>query len=123
MSHRLQLAILLLVALFVYGNSLLNRFTMDDELYIFRNPQVTESSLTQIFQANKTSGVFRPVTFGTLSLNWKMSGNRPFAYHLVNWLLHAAVTVLLFLVLKAILGSQPRGDWVAFAAALDCGKI
>jgi Tfp pilus assembly protein PilF len=58
------------------------------------------------------------VTFSTLFLNWKISGDRPFAYHLVNWLLHAGVTVLLFLVLKAILGSQPRGDWVAFAAAL-----
>ena len=118
MSHRLQLSILVLVALFVYGNSLFNQFTMDDELYIFRNPQVTESSLTQIFQANKTSDVFRPVTFGTLSLNWKLSGDRPFAYHVVNWLLHAGVTVLLFLVLKAILGTQLRCDWVAFAAAL-----
>src|SRR5260370_7207930 len=118
MTRRVQLGILLAVCSFVYADSLFNNFTMDDELYIFRNPQVTRLSLTQLFQPNKVSAVFRPVTFATFAVNYKLNGDRPFGYHLLNLLLHAGVTMLLFLVLREILANEPRGDIIAFVAAL-----
>jgi hypothetical protein len=74
--------------------------------------------LKQLFQANKVSAVFRPVAFATLAVNYKLNGDRPFGYHLLNLLLHAGVTVLLFLVLRKIPASEARGDIVAFVAAL-----
>jgi hypothetical protein len=77
-----------------------------------------QPSLKQLFQANKVSAVFRPVTFATLAVNYQLNGDRPFGYHLLNLLLHAGVTVLLFLVLRKILASEPRGDTAAFVAAL-----
>jgi tetratricopeptide (TPR) repeat protein len=118
MTRRAQLGILLAVSSFVYANSLFNSFTMDDELYIFGNPQVTRPSLKQLFQANKVSAVFRPVTFATFAVNYKLNGDRPFGYHLLNLLLHAGATMLLFLVLREILANEPRGDIIAFVAAL-----
>jgi len=118
MTRRAQLGILLAVSSFVYADSLFNNFTMDDELYIFGNPQVTRPSLTQLFQPNKVSAVFRPVTFATFAVNYKLNGDRPFGYHLLNLLLHAGVTMLLFLVLREILANQPREDIIAFVAAL-----
>src|ERR1700747_423900 len=118
MMRRVHLGILLAVGLFVYANSLFNSFTMDDELYIFRNPQVTQPSLKQLFQPNKVSAVFRPVTFATFAANYKLNGDRPFAYHLLNLLLHAGVPLLLFLILREILANEPRGDIIAFVAAL-----
>src|SRR5260370_40769790 len=118
MTRRVQLGILLAVCSFVYADSLFNNFTMDDELYIFRNPQVTRLSLTQLFQPNKVSAVFRPVTFATFAVNYKLNGDRPFGYHLLNLLLHAGVTMLLFLVLREILANEPRGDIIAFVTAL-----
>lgn len=115
--HRQILVLLVLTAL-VYGNSLFNGFTMDDELYILRNPQVTQHSLKLLFHPNVASNVFRPATFATLSLNWILAGYRPFGYHLLNLVLHAGVVLLLLLVLRNLLRRLPQGEFVSFAAAL-----
>lgn len=119
MNERLRIALLLAVVLLVYGNTLRNEFTQDDGLYVFNNPQVTHTSLRQLFEPNKFSNVFRPVTFATLALNWKVSGAQPFAYHLVNILLHAGVTLLLYFLLLELLGSSPHAkSWALVAACL-----
>jgi tetratricopeptide (TPR) repeat protein len=114
----LQIAILLCLTILVYANSLSNGFTMDDELYVQRNPQVTEHTLWLLFQPNTISNVFRPVTFATLALNWTAAGYKPFGYHLVNMFLHAGVVVLLLLVLRSVLERPPGGALISFAAAL-----
>src|SRR5258706_12390261 len=118
MIRHLKLFILVAVVIFVFGNALRNGFAMDDDLYIFRNAQVTNHSLKDLFQPNAFTAVFRPVTFATLAANFRLNGQNPWAYHAFNLLLHAGVTVLLFFVLSTILGSEPRGDIIAFVAAL-----
>src|SRR5262249_25524162 len=114
----LQIALLLGVTFLIYGNSLFNSFTMDDELYILRNPQVTHHSILLLFHPNSASNVFRPVTFSTLALNWLAAGYKPFGYHLLNLLLHAVVVVLLLLVLRAVLDRLGNSELISFAAAL-----
>ncbi len=119
MNERLRIALLLVVVMLVYGNTLRNEFTQDDGLYVFNNPQVTHTSLRQLFEPNKFSNVFRPVTFATLAMNWKVNGAQPFAYHLVNILLHAGVTLLLYFLLLELLGSSPHAkSWALVAACL-----
>lgn len=118
MNERTRVGLLLAVSLLVYANTLVNNFVYDDELYIFRNPSVTNPTVTRLFQATKFGNVFRPATFGTFALNWAVGHGRPFGYHLVNLLLHAAVTLLLYLVLKRLLEPLPRGATVALATAL-----
>ena len=46
MKERLLVGLLLAAVVVVYGNTLVNQFAMDDELYILRNPQVTDPSGT-----------------------------------------------------------------------------
>ena len=118
MIRHLKLFILVAVVIFAYGNAVRNGFAMDDDLYIFRNAQVTNHSLKELFQPNTYTAVFRPVTFATLAANFELNGQNPWAYHAFNLLLHAGVTVLLFFVLSAILGHEPRGDTIVFVAAL-----
>jgi Tfp pilus assembly protein PilF len=119
MNERLRVGLLLAVVMLVYGNTLRNEFTQDDGLYVFNNPQVTHTSLRQVFEPNKFSNVFRPVTFATLAMNWKVNGAQPFAYHLINTLLHAGVTLLLYFLLLEILGSSPHAkSWALVAACL-----
>ncbi len=118
MSERKRVALLLTVAMLVYGNTLLNSFTMDDLLYIVRNPTVTNLSVGRLFEPNKASNVFRPVTFATFALNLAVGGTHPVGYHLLNVLLHAAATWLLYLVLRKLLEARPQGATVAWAAAL-----
>ena len=115
---RVQLAALLGLVLLVYANSLSNGFTLDDELYIERNPQVTTHTLWLLFHPNAISNVFRPVTFATLALNWMAAGYQPFGYHLLNLFLHAGVVMLLLLVLRNVLGALSNGALIAFVAAL-----
>jgi len=117
MKNRVWLELLCFLVLAAYVNALPNGFTMDDELYVLSNPQVTHLSVRGIFAPHSISNVFRPVTFGTLALNWAVSGAHPYAYHAVNLLLHAAVTILFFALLQAIFGSSPQASAFAFAAA------
>ena len=118
MSERTRVALLLAVAMLVYGNTLLNAFTFDDFLYVLHNPAVTNFSLSGLFVATRDSNVFRPVTFATFALDLALEGAHPFGYHLLNLLLHAAVTLLLYLVLRKLLEGVQQGATVAWVAAL-----
>ena len=116
-TSRLSLGLLLAVVVLVYANSLWNGFTMDDELYILRNPQVTSPSVRGLFAPNGISKVFRPLTFASFAVNW-FAGHGPAGFHLVNLLLHAGVVCVLYLLLRKFFASSPSGGIVAFAAAL-----
>ena len=117
MNERLRIGLLLAAVVLVYGNTLRNEFTQDDGLYVVNNPQVTHASVRDLFEPNKITNVFRPVTFATLALNWTIGGARPFGFHLLNLLLHALVTLLLYLLLQAILGPSPQAKTSALVAA------
>ena len=118
MMRYLKPLILATIVFLVFGNAIRNGFAMDDDLYIFRNAQVTSHSATELFQPNKYTAVFRPVTFATLAANFQLGGENPWGYHLVNLFLHSGVTILLFFVLRTILGRMPRGGFIAFVAAV-----
>lgn len=118
MKEYLRIGLLLAVVALVYGNSLRNKFTMDDGIYILRNPQVTQASVHELFAPHKLSNVFRPVTFASFALNWRLGAGRPFSFHLFNLILHAAATLLLYLLLDSLLGASPSAKAIAFAAAL-----
>lgn len=124
MKRHFCIAFLLAVVALAYSNTLVNSFTLDDRIYIDLNPQVTDASLRGLFAANKLANVFRPVTFATLALNWKLGQTQPFGYHLFNLLLHGAATLLFYFLLEAIFfelsqgAPSPRDKLVAFAAAL-----
>lgn len=118
MRERWRVVALLAVNLLVYANSLFNGFTMDDELYIFRNPSVTNFSLKALFEPTSYGNVFRPVTFATFAFNWALGSSHAFGYHLLNLLFHAAVTLLLYLLLCKLLESVPQALTISFAAAL-----
>ena len=124
MKRPLCIGLLLAAAALAYSNTLPNSFTLDDKLYIGLNPQVTDASVRGFFALNRIASVFRPVTFATLALNWKLGGEHTFGYHLFNLLLHAGVSFMLFLLLEALLRKaspaalSPRDELVAFVAAL-----
>jgi Tfp pilus assembly protein PilF len=117
MNERWRVAMLLAVAVLVYGNTLPNSFTLDDDVYILSNPAVTGLSVRGLFEPTRANNIFRPVTFATFAVNWAVSGAQPFGYHLVNVLLHAAVLLLLYLVFRTLLEPVPRATTVALAAA------
>jgi tetratricopeptide (TPR) repeat protein len=118
MSERMRLGIVLVVALLVYGNTLLNGFTYDDEAYVLRNQAVKTFNVHGLFQPTRFANILRPVTFGSFAVDWMIAGPRPLWYHLVNVLLNAAVSLLVFVVLRLLLEGIPRAETIAFVSAL-----
>lgn len=113
------MGLLLAVVAFAYGNTLLSDFTNDDiQLYVLRNPQVTHPSLRALFSPNKFTGVFRPVTFATFALDWKIGQGFAPGFHVINLILHAIVTLLLYMLLRKLFQGVDQGNALALAAAL-----
>lgn len=108
------------VASGVYLNSLGNEFALDDEAVILDNPQV--HGIQQLPEAVSgpywpdagARGLYRPLTLGTYAIDWELGGGDPFIFHLVNVLLHAAVSALVLFLLSGVGASLPA----AWAGAL-----
>lgn len=92
---------MLLIALVasLYANTLSHDFVFDDLTLIQQNPNVTELDWGNILGK---SG-YRPVRTFTYALNFAVGGMDPFGYHLFNVLLHAANSLLVFLLLRLVL--------------------
>lgn len=118
MCERTRRLVLVAIPIFVYVNTLMNGFTLDDDAFILHNPAVTAFSIKALFAPAVHNNVFRPITFITFALNWMVGANHAFGYHLVNLLLHGTVTYLVYLVLKKLLENVAQGEIIAWTAAL-----
>jgi tetratricopeptide (TPR) repeat protein len=93
----------------------------DDPVYVTENRHVqaglTLDSVAWAFRAT-TGGNWHPLTMLSHMLDCQIYGLRPWGHHLTNVLLHAANSVLLFLVLTQMTGAVWRSACVAalFAA-------
>lgn len=114
------------LALATYLNALDNPFVYDDFWTVTGNPSISATA-----SPRWTVGYmpFRPVVNISYAIDRAVWGYRPFGYHLTSLLLHAGVSVLLFLFLLRLLDdirpaspsrlwSTPQADtWAAFAGA------
>ncbi|HBT82913.1 MAG TPA: hypothetical protein DEB35_05595, partial [Desulfuromonas sp.] len=96
---------LLVLALLSYGNSFPAHFFMDDHSIVELNPLVQHFNLIKILTtdywgAAANSGLYRPFTILSLFLNRLIFGPSANAFHLVNILLHGAITLLIFPLLQ-----------------------
>jgi len=111
--------VLALVAAAVFANTLRNGFTLDDRTLLEEDPRIASLArvpeiLTGGYRHGPTNSLYRPLTVLSFALNRAVTGPAPWGFHLVNVLLHAAATILVFRVGSALLGNPP----VAFIAAL-----
>jgi Flp pilus assembly protein TadD len=106
----------------VYGTVVWHDFVnYDDPVYVTDNPQVrTGLSRANIAWAFTTlhGGNWHPLTWLSHMLDCQLFGLRAGAHHLVNVALHAASSVLLFLVLLRLTGYLARSALVAALFAL-----
>ncbi len=99
---RVILFCLLLAATVVslYSNTLFHDFVFDDVTLIQQNTDVAELNWGRIL--GRTG--YRPVRTFTYALNFALGGANPFGYHLFNLILHSLNSILIFLLLRYILG-------------------
>ena len=113
-----QAAIVALIAIGLYANSLGNGFVYDDPNAITGNAAVVAGDVRAILTTPSWWGdgrgtLWRPLTTLTFAVDHALFGSVPFGYHLVNVGLHALMSVLVLAVF-ARAGVAPA---VAFAAA------
>lgn len=105
------------VALLAYANTLLNGFAFDDAEQILNNPWLTDvrylgrilTSNVWAFLPGQVSSYYRPLMHAAYLVLYQLFGPRPWPFHLLNVLLHAANSALVFLVVNRLLTSS-RGD-------------
>lgn len=117
------LALLVAVAVGCYLNSLRGALLYDDLNAIVRNPAVVEVDLPRIvgspswFTPGGYMDLYRPVTTASFAANYAVHGATPVGYHVVNVALHAAVCVVLALVLARVTGDAALALLAAFLFA------
>lgn len=114
MTVRLKLLLLAGIALAVYANTLGHGFAYDDFWYLVNNPTVRSLDQAVRFFSKPADDYrfhYRPLTVLSFSLDYALAGLRPWFYHAENILLHALVTLLVYLVLR------PLGEQTAWLAA------
>jgi hypothetical protein len=93
--------------------SLLNGFANDDTLIVPLNGVVTGGNWGQALLgpywqiAREGAGLYRPVTIGSFTLEWRLWGGSPLGFHAVNVLLHGLVTLLVLALLRRVLPAVP----------------
>ncbi len=104
------------LSIIVYINALDNGFHYDDEHDIVTNSFLGKwenipllFSSAQFYQDKIIStDHYRPVVYVTYAFNKIIGGNNPFGYHVVNLAFHIGSALLVFLIVKAMLGSSEK---------------
>ena len=118
-ESRPGLAIILLItlALLPYLQTLGHDFVnYDDNFYVSENPHVQQGlTLNGIVWAFTTfkGGNWHPLTWLSHMLDVSVWGNKPGGHHFTNVILHAANTLLLFLIFSRLTGALWRSALVA----------
>ncbi len=101
------LAALVAIASFaVYGNSLFNGFVYDDKFMVLGNKWIRDTRyIGEIFSTHvwgfnpdTSSNYYRPLMHMLLMADYHVFGLKAFGYHLTNLVLHAANSVMVFVL-------------------------
>ena len=116
---RLGAPSIVLLAIASSAVGIVNGFTYDDHYVIAVNPSIhTLHRWWNVFASSywpKNAGGdgYRPMTMLAYKIEWALGGGSPAAFHAVNILLYAAVSLLVLLLARRIL--PPAAAWLAAA--------
>ena len=113
-NKKLPLAILTVIILIIYGNSLFNKYSMDDDFVVYKNETVKKGikAIPEIFKTRYATGNtnfdYRPIVKSTFAVEQQIWGDNPFLSHLVNLILYLFVCILLLKFLQKYLISYDQ---------------
>jgi len=123
-----KMAAIIIVAIFAYANSITGAFVFDDNVAIVTNPTLRHlDHVSQVLSppshsGNTVSG--RPIVNLSLAINYAISLDRVWSYHVVNILIHCVNACLLFGILQATFRLIKKGYleslaiWIAMLWAI-----
>ena len=105
-----QVSIIVVVSFGVYFNTLFNSFVYDDFFQIINNPWIRDpQNILKIFSSgawgfNATeTNYYRPIMNIIYMVTYALVKLKPWGYHLVNIVFHAAVSILVFFITSRIM--------------------
>ena len=105
----------------MYGSSLAGSFVFDDRSLIyyqdFLQSPFNWADVLKMSYWNQESGLYRPITLVSYSLNFAIFGTGAWSFHLINIILYALTGYLLFVFLKKVLGGKHKNK-IALATSL-----
>ena len=97
------------LAFMLFGNGIDGDFVFDDRSIITdSNPLIEDwsgvfySFLNPYHYARPQSGLYRPLTFASYVIDWHIFSGNPAGFHVVNILLHAIGSFLIFLIVSSL---------------------
>jgi len=95
-----------------FGNGISGEFVFDDTTVVQNRGDLTNPSnffnlfISPYHQNNPTSGLYRPFTMATYSLNHNIFGSSPVGFHVINIVIHSLNSFLVFWLLIWLLKSR-----------------
>jgi protein O-mannosyl-transferase len=117
---RLAPAIVVVAVLAVFWPALGNQFVnWDDDMNVTENPRFRGLSPAHLRWMFTTvhGGHYQPLSWLSLAFDYRGWGMNPFGYHLTSVLLHAANALLLYFLIRALLGRRSAHQLGAAALA------
>ena len=113
-----SLAFIFTIVFLIYGNTFHAEWHFDDRHSIVDNPKVhlTEFSLPALSRAMQhpdTQRMWRPLAYLSFAVNWYLSQNSVFGYHLVNTLIHFISAFILYQTLLSLFRTPVMRDKVS----------
>ncbi len=108
-QFRINLYIIIGLCFLVYGNTLTNEYSFDDEYVIVNNKRVEQgfSGISKIFktrylESSDQNYGYRPITLASFAIEYGLFGANPTVSHLINLLLYILTCLLLFKILRTL---------------------
>lgn len=114
--NRKIILFLAVLCFLIYGKSVKNDYSMDDEFVVRNNQQVQQGikAIPEIFQSTyvinsqKSSYEYRPIVKASFALECELFGVNPHVSHFINILLYTLSILLLYFVLIRVLSNYNR---------------
>lgn len=100
---------ILLLTLVVYIPAMRGQFIWDDNLHLTDNLLTRESGLFRSWFTTEQWNYW-PLTWTVLWVGWQLWGSDPLGYHVINILLHAGISLLIWRILWRL---RVPGAWLA----------
>jgi len=106
----LRVGLIVLITLVIYIPAMRAGFVWDDDLFLTQNPLIKADDGLYRFWFTTEPPDYFPLVSSSLWLEWRLFGMNATGYHVVNVVLHAVSSVLMWLVLRRL---EIPGAWLA----------
>ena len=109
-THLIRIIVIAFITFLAYSNSFDSAFHFDDYSSIITHPYIKSiNNIPYFFYYNGLPLIGRPVTMATFAVNFAIGGLDPFSYHVMNFFIHIANAIMVYLILVLTLKNRGNG--------------